>query len=255
MVMAAPTGTITPTTTDTATITGTVTIIPMALPPATAIIIMSEARYRLMTWLSPAYPVGAFSYSHGVEYAVEAGLVSDRASLAAWIEDCLRHGAGRSDAIIAAHAWRAEDPETRAELAALALALQPTSERQLESEAQGAAFQLVTAAVWPAGAIDADPLPYPVALGVAARAHDVPLDEMLEAWLWSFAANLVSAGVRLIPLGQTDGQRAQAALMPAILDVARDAATATLDEIGGCAFCAEIAAMHHETQHVRLFRS
>jgi urease accessory protein len=218
-------------------------------------IIMTEARYRLMTWLSPAYPVGAFSYSHGLEYAVEAGLVTDRASLSDWIEDCLRHGAGRSDAIIAAHAWRAEDAATRAELAELALALQPSRERLLEAEAQGAAFQLVTAAVWPAEAIDAAPSPYPVAIGVAARAHAIPLDEMLEAYLWAFAANLVSAGVRLVPLGQTDGQRVQATLMRVILEVAREAESSDLDDIGGCAFRADIAAMRHETQHVRLFRS
>lgn len=229
-------------------ITATITTIATAM-------IMTEARYRLMTWLSPAYPVGAFSYSHGLEYAVEAGVVTDRASLSDWIEDCLRHGAGRSDAILAAHAWRAEEEATRAELAELALALQPAKERLLESAAQGAAFQLVTAAVWPAGAADAAPLPYPVAVGAAARAHAVPLDEMLEAYLWAFAANLVSAGVRLVPLGQTDGQRVQAALMPAVLDVARGAETAGIDEIGGCAFLAEIAAMRHETQHVRLFRS
>ena len=234
----------------------------MAAPTDTTIIttmamttIMTEARYRLMTWLSPAYPIGAFSYSHGIEHAVEAGLVADRASLSDWIEDCLRHGAGRSDAIIAAHAWRAEDAATRADLAELALALQPARERLLETEAQGAAFQLVTAAVWPAGTIDAAPLPYPVAVGVAARAHAIPIDEMLEAFLWAFAANLVSAGVRLIPLGQTDGQRIQAALMPVVLDVAREAETSDLDDIVSCALRAEIAAMHHETQHVRLFRS
>lgn len=217
--------------------------------------IMTEARYRLMTWLSPAYPVGAFSYSHGLEYAVEAGLVTDRASLSGWIEDCLRHGAGRSDAILAAHAWRAEDAEARAGLAELAAALQPARERLLETEAQGAAFQLVTSAVWPADTIDAASLPYPVAVGVAARAHDIPVDETLQAFLWAFAANLVSAGVRLVPLGQTDGQRIQAALMPVVLEVAREAETSGLDDIGGCAFRAEIAAMRHETQHVRLFRS
>jgi urease accessory protein len=221
----------------------------------TATIIMTEARYRLMTWLSPAYPVGAFSYSHGLEHAVEAGLVTDRATLSDWIEDCLRHGAGRGDAILAAHAWRAEDAATRAELAELALALQPARERLLEAEAQGAAFQLVTSAVWPAGAIDAAPLPYPVAVGVAARAHAIPLDETLEAYLWAFAANIVSAGVRLVPLGQTDGQRVQAALMPVILEVACEAEKSDLDDIGGCAFRTEIAAMRHETQHVRLFRS
>ena len=217
--------------------------------------VMTEARYRLMTWLSPAYPVGAFSYSHGLEHAVEAGLVTDRASLSDWIEDCLRHGAGRSDAIIAAHAWRADDPVARADLAELAMALQPSRERLLETEAQGAAFQLVTSAVWPSEAIDAAPLPYPVAVGVAARSHAVPLDEMLQAYLWAFAANLVSAGVRLVPLGQTDGQRVQAGLMRAVLEITREAETSDLDDIGGCALRAEIAAMHHETQHVRLFRS
>lgn len=216
---------------------------------------MTEAQYRLMTWMSPAYPVGAFSYSHGIEYAVEAGLTTDRATLCDWIEDCLRHGAGRSDAILAAHAWRADDDATRKGLAELALALQPSRERLLESEAQGAAFRLVTHAVWPAVGVDAKPLPYPVAVGVAARAHDVPLGDMLQAYLWAFAANLISAGVRLVPLGQTDGQRIQAALMPVILDVAGDAATSSIDEIGGCALRADIAAMHHETQHVRLFRS
>lgn len=216
-------------------------------------ITMTEARYRLMTWLSPSYPVGAFSYSHGVEYAVEAGLVTNRATLSGWIEDCLRHGSGRSDAILAAHAWRAEDAEARAELAELAIALQPTKERLLESEAQGAAFQLVTAAVW--GKAAADPIPYPIAVGVAAKAHEIPIDEMLLAYLWAFAANLISAGVRLVPLGQTDGQRVQADLMPVTLHVARDAHTAGLDDLGGCAFRAEIAAMRHETQHVRLFRS
>ncbi|HSI16343.1 MAG TPA: urease accessory protein UreF [Sphingomonas sp.] len=244
MATAGRSGTIMATTITTITTMATVTITTM-----------TEARYRLMTWLSPAYPVGGFSYSHGIEYAVEAGLVADRASLTDWVEDCLRHGAGRSDAIIAAHAWHAEDAVTRAELADLALALQPAKERLLECEAQGAAFQLVTAAVWPAETIDAAPLPYPVAVGVAARAHDVPIDEMLSAYLWAFAANLISAAVRLVPLGQTDGQRVQAALMPVVLDVAREAASASLDDIGGCAFRADIAAMRHETQHVRLFRS
>jgi urease accessory protein len=103
--------------------------------------------------------------------------------------------------------------------------------------------------------VDATPLPYPVAIATAARAHDIPLDDLLEAWLWAFAANLVSAGVRLVPLGQTDGQRVQAALMPVVIAVAQEAASSDLDAIGGCAFLSDIAAMRHETQHVRLFRS
>lgn len=217
--------------------------------------IMDEAGYRLMTWLSPAYPVGAFSYSHGLEWAVESGDIPDREALVAWIADCLLLGNGRSDAILLAHAWRAESDDLRAEVADLAIALQSAKERALESEAQGAAFMKVTAAVWPgAGIVDAG-LPYPVAIGVCARIHGVAVLEAAQAYLWAFAANLVSAGVRLVPLGQTDGQRTQAALMPVVLAVAAEAVEAEVDDIGGCALRADIAAMRHETQHVRLFRT
>ena len=216
---------------------------------------MDEASYRLMTWLSPAYPVGAFSYSHGLEWAVETRDITDRETLVSWITDCLRHGNGRSDAILLAHGWRADTDAGRREVADLATALQSSRERALESEAQGAAFMKVTAAVWPGtGIVDAS-LPYPVAVGLCARTHGATVLAATQAYLWAFAANLVSAGVRLVPLGQTDGQRAQAALMPVVLTVAAEAIGAELDDIGGCALRADIAAMRHETQHVRLFRT
>lgn len=210
---------------------------------------MDEALGKLAAWLSPAYPVGAYSYSHGLEWAVEAGDVRDRDSLRQWIADGLEHGTGRSDAILLAHAYRVPEDDGVADLART---LQPSRERLLEAEAQGTAFARTTAEVW---GPKLAPAPYPVAVGRAAAAHGLPLAETAFLYLHAFAANLVSAGVRLIPLGQTDGQRALAALLPLARRVAAEAITAPLDAVGGCAIRADIASMRHETQYTRLFRS
>jgi urease accessory protein len=225
-----------------------------------------------MIWLSPAYPVGAFSYSHGLEWAVEAGKVRDAATLAGWIEDLLHHGAGRSDAILLAETWRAVtagDEPRLAETAELAAALAPSAERRLETLAQGAAFLEATRAVWPSPALDrlaaaavppgappgAREIAYPVAVGACAAAHRLPLEPTAQAFVQAFAASLVSAGVRLIPLGQTDGLRVLARLEPLLPPLIARALGSTLDDVGGAAVQADIASMRHETQYTRLFRS
>lgn len=212
---------------------------------------MSDARavQILAAWFSPAYPIGAYSYSHGLEWAVEAGDVSDLATLRAWLHDLLEHGAGRTDAILLAQAHAAPDP---AELAALAEALSPSAERRLETTAQGAAFARTSRAAW---GVPVDDMPYPVAVGRAARLMDLPLGLTLTLFVQAFAANVVSAGVRLIPLGQTDGQRLTAELAPLAARIAAEARTAGLDDLGGVAFRGDLAAMLHETQHTRLYRS
>ncbi|MEM1274893.1 MAG: urease accessory UreF family protein [Pseudomonadota bacterium] len=212
---------------------------------------MTEALLKLMAWMSPGYPIGAYTYSHGLEWAVEAGDVRDPGTAQDWISACLTHGAGRTDAILLAHAWRADSTELL-DLAELAEALAPARERVLETTAQGSAFADVTGAAWGG---DASPLPYPVALGHAAAEAQIPLPDTLAAYLQAFAANLTSAAIRLVPIGQTDGQRILATLLPEILRRAEEAETASLDAIGGCALRADIAAMRHETQNVRLFRS
>lgn len=208
-----------------------------------------DAAQILASWFSPAYPIGAYSYSHGLEWAVEAGEVTTRAALSDWVADLLRHGAGRSDAILLALTYAAEDP---AELAALAEALAPSSERHLETMAQGAAFARTTAAVW---GLDLPPMPYPVAAGRAARLLGLPLPATLTLFVQGFAASIVSAGIRLIPLGQTDGQRITAELMPLCAAIAAEARGATPDDLGGAALRADLAAMLHETQYTRLYRS
>lgn len=219
---------------------------------------------KLQTWFSPAFPIGSFSYSHGLEWVVETEGVRDAGSLAAWIEGVLRHGAGRSDAILLCAMWRAvadEDWRGAAETGSLAAALQPSLERRMESLAQGTAFLRAVMAGWPHPLIarfqESCPgeAAYPVAAGVAAAAHALPLDAVLVAFLHAVAANLVSAGIRLVPLGQTDGLKLMAALEPALLAVAREACLARLDGVGSANFLADIASMRHETQYTRLFRS
>jgi len=228
--------------------------------------ITPAALKKLLAWLSPSFPVGGFSYSHGLEWAIEDGTVKTPADLEAWLADILRHGAGWSDAVLFAHAHRAASADDHAGLAAineLAVALQPSKERHLEATAQGRAFLSTVAATWPnerlAAAASIFPpdtaVTYPVAVALACGTHDIPLAPALNAYLGAFLANFVSAAVRAVPLGQTDGQRVIAALSPLIGATAQSASAATLDELGGAAWRADIASMKHETQYTRLFRS
>lgn len=218
-----------------------------------------------MTWLSPAFPVGAFTYSHGLEWAVEDGTVTSAAMLSDWLSDILRHGAGRSDAILLVAAFRAsaeERPEDLQKIAELAYALQPSKERRLESGAQGRAFAMAIGDTWGASTLvdlvarlSPDPVAYSVAVGTTAADHHLPLAETVEAYLTAFVANIVSAAVRAVPLGQTDGQRAIRDLAPLVSAVASEALVASLDDVGGACLRADIASMAHETQYTRLFRS
>jgi urease accessory protein len=222
-----------------------------------------RALFRLMAWLSPSFPVGAYTYSHGLETAVEDGRVHDRATLTAWIDDLLHWGSARNDALLLTAAWQATCAEDRARLAAvraLGAALHATAELRLESTQQGAAFRDAVRRSWPAPGVeylseDPCPLAYPVAVGVTAAAHGLPLRATLHAYLHAFAANLVSAGVRLVPLGQSDGQRSLADLEAAVAITAEFAETGTPDDLGSCSFTADLCSMRHETQYTRLFRS
>ncbi|TVQ58365.1 MAG: urease accessory protein UreF [Rhodobacteraceae bacterium] len=207
---------------------------------------------KLAAWLSPGFPVGAYSYSQGLEWAVEAGDVRDPATLGAWVAASLTQGAARTDAILLALAWADPEDATAADLAA---ALQPSRERRLETTAMGAAFAATVAAAWPTAGLVSEPAPYPVAVGRAAKAHGAPLRATLVLFLHALAANMVSAGVRLIPIGQTDGQRLLADLLETCEAVAGEAAAAGLDDLGAMTPRADIATMRHETQHTRLFRT
>jgi urease accessory protein len=224
----------------------------------------SAALYRLMAWLSPAYPVGAFSYSSGIEWAVEAGDIKDAESLRRWLAVVIGEGGAFCDAVFLVHAHRAiagDNKKALHEVAELAAAFAPSKERHLETTAQGRAFVEATRAAWPCAALDrlaeiwGGPIAYPVAVGVASAGHGIPLEAALNAYLHAVTANLISAGVRLVPLGQTEGQRLLAALEPVAAATAQRALATSLDDVGSAAFRADIASMKHETQYTRLFRT
>ena len=226
--------------------------------------IESSALYRLMAWLSPAYPVGAFSYSSGIEWAVEAGDIKDAASLQQWLAAMLAEGSGFCDAVLFVHAHRAiiagDDAALRT-VAELAAALVPSKERFLETTAQGRAFLDATKAAWPCPALMRlddvwkGPVASPVAVAIACAGHEIACEPALGAFLYGLTANWISAGVRLVPLGQTDGQRVLAALEAVVAGTAARGLAVPLDEIGSATFRADLATMRHETQYTRLFRS
>jgi urease accessory protein len=215
----------------------------------------------LLVWLSPAFPVGAFAYSHGLEAAVDAGDIHDAASLQAWLADLIEHGSLRSDAILTAQAWRmAQDKAALQELNDLALALASSRERYLETSAQGSAFITAITAAWactPATLLASldTPIAYPVAVGACAAGHEIDLSALVEAYVVAFLGNLISAAVRLGPVGQTDGQKITAALLARLNRLAHFAQSASLDDLGSIALRSDIAAMQHETLYSRLFRS
>ena len=230
-------------------------------------LVSQMALMRQQSWLSPAFPTGSYSYSHGIEWAVEAGYIHDRKSLVDWLEADLCYGSARNEAIFFIEAWRSaadDDCEKLLEIAELAAAFRSTSEFALETSQQAASCLATLRRVWP------DPLletaskllselkiapVLSVVLGVRAARQDIPATLALPAFLQSYLANLVTAGVRLIPLGQTDGQLGIAELEPAVLAVAAQAEQATIHDLGSAAFMVDLASASHETQYTRLFRS
>jgi len=219
---------------------------------------------RLLVWLSPAFPVGAFAFSHGLEQAAERGWLSDRADLEAWLADLVEIGALHNDLVllsVAAQATRAANWPALAAVGELALALQPSAERHLETVTQGNAFRTTVTAAWPCPALAAPfaALPgdvaYPVAVGVAAAAHELAIRPTALAYGVAFVSSLTSAAIRLSLVGQTDAQRIIAMLMIPLEKAAQRTASATLDDLGGASFRSDLASLAHETQYTRLFRS
>jgi urease accessory protein len=211
---------------------------------------------RVMTWLSPAFPVGAFAYSHGLERAVHDGLVHDRQSLEGWISDLVEHGSAWNDAILLAEAWRnACDGEPIADVAELCAALAGSGERYRETMLQGAAF-MKAAAPWAGDRAAYPPAPpYPIAVGVAAAEAGIGLTPILAAFLHAFVSNLAHVAVRTVPIGQSAALVMLAALEPLVVEIADRAARSGLDDLGTASFMSDIMAMKHETQYSRLFRS
>lgn len=224
---------------------------------------LARAQALLQIWLSPAFPVGAFAYSHGLEAAVDRGWIRDRSTLEPWLADLIEIGSLRNDLILLAAAWRStrsEDPEQLQQVTELGAALQPTAERFLEATQQGRSFLLQLEAAW------TPPVPMPlineyenvtfsIAIGIAGGLHAIPLAETLRAYAVAFLTNLTSAAIRLSVIGPTEAQQILASLIPALLAISAAAETATLDDLGATVWRSDLGSMLHETQHTRLFRS
>jgi len=235
------------------------TITTMAITP------MIEA-LRLMAWLSPAYPVGGFAYSHGLEWAVETGAVADEASLSEWLGDVLERGSGRNDLILASHAHAAThaaagDGAALEAVDDLALALAPSREVHLETSQQGRSFLDATRAAWPCPGLDAvaealaGPVALPVAVGAAASAHGMARGPVLAAYGLAFVQAIVSAGLRVAPIGQGAGTRVVAALTPRVAALAETVEPLGLDALGSATLQVDLGSFRHETQYSRIFRS
>lgn len=211
----------------------------------------AEALLTLAQWLSPAYPTGAFAWSHGLEAAVASGVVADAAGLEGWVSDLLDRGSGRSDAILLGEAYRAEGPALSG-IADLALALAPSSERLAETREQGAAFAAATRSVW---GLDLPDMALPVAVGRAAALARLPLGPAVQLYLQGLASAQVQAALRLMPLGQTEGQVVLRRLSPLCARIAEESLSLTSEDIGSCAFGIDLASMRHEMLSPRIFRS
>lgn len=216
-----------------------------------AIRMTTDPLLTLTQWFSPSFPVGAFAYSHGLERVIDDGTLSTAQDLRIWLEGILHHGSGRNDVILLAAAYRAR-PDALDEIDATARALAASAERLTETLDQGHAFARCVDAVW---ALDLGALCYPVVVGSAARQAGMPLEITAQMYLQAFLSNLVSAAVRLVPLGQTEGQAVLSALAPGIKEVATRALASGLDELSGSCFALDIAAMQHETQYSKVFRT
>ena len=203
----------------------------------------------LMQWLSPAFPIGGFAYSHGLEWAINKGYVSNREELKKWISDLLEYGSLKNDAILIKLVLKGSDPK---EINEIAMALCPANERLSETQLQGSAFCKIMREVW---SLEIDDLTLPIALALAAKNESIDQNLVVPAYLHSFCSNLISVAMRLIPIGQTDGQKTLRELSPLISDSVRAVAKSDKDDLGSACFLSDVSAMQHEYLQPRVFKT
>lgn len=196
---------------------------------------------KLTQWLSPAFPIGSFAYSHGLEYAIDQGDISSADTLFDWVEGVILFGAGRSDAALLRLTLEGADVADQAE------AICSSSERWLETVEQGRAFVTATNAVYTE---TLPPMPLPIAVGVVARRLELSAETVVSLYLHSFASNLVSVAVRFVPLGQSDGQSVLHRLHEVIEQVAQAEPSLWAGAIGS-----DLASLRHQQMETRVFKT
>ncbi len=237
--------------------------VPMVNIMMDATIVMTDAirsLLQLQTWLSPAFPIGSFAYSHGLETAIAAQLVTDRETTGDWLKALLEEGSGWNDALVLSESWKAaktSDIKTLHKINDLALALQPARERWLETTLQGKAF-CHAASAWQnpiSAAFEDTQTALPVAVGALTGTSGIGRKIAIATYLNAFFSNLVWVCVRLVPLGQSDGLAIIAKLEKEIVSQAEKVAGSTLDDLGSSALVSDIASIAHEHIGTRIFRS
>ena len=203
----------------------------------------------VMQWLSPAFPIGGFAYSHGLEWAINKGYVSNREELQKWVSDLLEYGSLKNDAILIKLVLKGSDPK---EINEIAIALCQAKERLSETQLQGGAFCKIMREVW---SLEIDDLALPIALALAAKNENIDQNLVVPAYLHSFCSNLISVAMRLIPIGQTDGQKTLRELSPLISDSVRAVAKSDKDDLGSACFLSDVSAMQHEYLQPRVFKT
>ena len=207
--------------------------------------------HKVMAWLSPSFPIGSFAYSHGLEFEISCGNICTRQDVQEWIEHLLRNGSGWNELVLFGQAYKS-DRKSLEELSNLAKALAQSKERYEETLALGRAFTKITSKIM---GVKCDGMPLPVVMGFKAKIEDIPLGYILPLYAHNFTANLISVSVRLIPLGQTEGQQALFNLFPVMEEIAKAASVAKLTDLRNSCILADIASMRHETLKTRIFRS
>lgn len=228
---------------------------------------MSEtlAFVRLQQLISPTLPVGAFTYSQGMEWAVEAGWLKTAAQVQDWLYNLMHDSLSWLELPLLIRLYRAceqQDQQQFSHYAALAIAGRETAELRREEEQRARALltvlnKLPDSANWPLLQTWQAPLLQTALAGfaLACQQWQIRLDKVLPAYVWGWLDNMVCVAVKLIPLGQTDGQTILFHLSEHISDICAKAQNVLDDDIGASTTALAIASSLHETQYCRLFRS
>lgn len=219
------------------------------------------ARLRLLQLVSPSLPVGGFSYSQGLEWAVECGWIHDIESLTRWLEGLIEDGIAGLDLPILTRLYDAvasRDIDAIDHWSALLLAHRETRELRAEERSRAKALttllvdlQVPNAFAWRNSLSNCQAAPF----ALAAEHWEISIEDAALGYAWNWLENQIAAAIKLVPLGQTDGQRAQLILaqrLPAVVEFAIECPDG---ELGSGAMALAIASSRHETQYTRLFRS
>lgn len=216
---------------------------------------------RILHLASPALPIGAFHFSQGLEYAVEAGWVTDEPSALEWISSVARHAIGTLDlpVLLRLHrACSAGDSDAMQRWGRFLLAARETEELRAEDRHMGSALARILRELGAEASTPNVPRTqrgYAEMFAVACVHWNIPENEVLQAYAWTWTENQVLAAVKLVPLGQTAGQRILHSLVPLLEEIATQALGVEDEDIGACALMQGLASARHESQYTRLFKS